>query len=195
MKWKDLNGVGRLDFSLMDIPKVLNHVKFRDLADLVRRDIVGLHDAIEFNKLRITKALGNRNFQFPIAKTLDEVDEIVILAEKTHPSIPGVKVVEYRVPATDGKLTQKVNGVDVNKGYTTGATKGVKSTEDYVKTVYDPTIWTDGKLEKALKESLQDAFNKEGAFINGKSYIGKTTEGYEIEFWYRDNKVQTFYFK
>lgn len=60
------------------------------------------------------------------------------------------------MPSTDGKLTQKINGVDVNKGYTTGATKGVNSTEDYIKTIYDPTIWPDTKLEKALKEALQD---------------------------------------
>lgn len=192
-KWKSVGS--NLDFSTMDIPGALQHVKFRDLSNLSKRDIVGLHDAVEFFKLRIIKAIGNRNFQFPVGKTLDEVDEIVILAEANHPTTPGVRIIEYRVPSTDGKLTQNVNGVDVSKGYTTGATKGLNITQDYVKTIYDPKIWSDTKLEKALKEALQDAFLKEGNFINGKSYVGKSIEGYDIEFWYRDNKVQTFYFK
>lgn len=191
LKWKALQGVSRLDFSLLDITKALNHIKFRDLADLARRDIVGLHDAVEFNKLRITKALGNRNFQFPIGKTLDEVDEIVVLAEKTHPTIPGVKTIEYRVPSTDGKLTQKINGVDVNKGYTTGGMKGDGS-KDYIKNIYDPAIWTDTKLEKALKESLDDAF-KNKSLADGQ-FNGLTSEGYSIQGYIRNGKVETFYF-
>ena len=191
LNWKALQGVSRLDFSLLDITKALNHIKFRDLADLARRDIVGLHDAVEFNKLRITKALGNRNFQFPIGKTLDEVDEIVVLAEKTHPTIPGVKTIEYRVPSTDGKLTQKINGVDVNKGYTTGGMKGDGS-KDYIKNIYDPAIWTDTKLEKALKESLDDAF-KNKSLADGQ-FNGLTSEGYSIQGYIRNGKVETFYF-
>lgn len=191
---KVINTPGNIDFSLMDIPKALEHVKFRDLTNLARRDIVGLHDAVEFFKLRITKALGNRSFQFPIGKTLDEVDEIVILAERNHSTIPGVKTIEYRVPSTDGKLTQKINGVDVNKGYTTGATKGVNTTEDYVKTIYDPAIWPDAKLERALKESLQDVANKNGGNIPYK-FNGVTSEGYKIEGYFKDGKVSTFYFE
>jgi hypothetical protein len=95
----------------------------------------------------------------------------------------------------DGKLTEKVlqpNGkmVDVVKGYTTGN----MSSNTFVKTIYDPDVWTDAKLEKALKEALQDVLTKEHELVNGKSYKGFTSEGYEIEFWYRENKIQTFYF-
>jgi TANFOR domain-containing protein len=175
--------------------EVLQHIKLRDFSDLTRRDIVGLHDATEFFKLRNIKSIGNRNFQFPIGKTLDEVEEVVILTEKTHPTVPGVSVIEYRIPSTDGKLTKNVNGLNINIGYTNGLTKGVSTTDDFVKTIYDPTVWTDTKLKKALDEAVKDAFNKEGNFVNNRSYLGKSIEGYEIEFWYRDNRIQTFYFK
>ena len=188
-----VTGAGKLDFSIMDIPGALQHIKFRDLSNLARRDIVGLHDAVEFFKLRITKAIGNRSFQFPIGKTLDEVEEIVILAERNHPTIPGVKTIEYRVPSTDGKFTQKINGVDVNKGYTTGGTKGVNSTEDYVKTIYDPVVWSDAKLEKALKDALQDAANKNSGTVPYK-FNGVTPEGYKIEGYFKDGKSIHFLF-
>ncbi|MCJ1807270.1 CdiA family toxin C-terminal domain-containing protein [Flavobacterium covae] len=195
IKWKNATGAGKaLDFATMDLPKTLQHVKFRDLSNLARRDIVGLHDAVEFYKLRITRAIGNRSFQFPIGKTLDEVEEIVILAERNHPTIPGVKTIEYRVPSTDGKFTQKINGVDVNKGYTTGGTKGVNTTEDYVKTIYDPIVWSDAKLEKVLKDALQDAANKNNGTVPYK-FNGVTPEGYKIEGYFKDGKVSTFYFE
>ncbi len=182
-----------LDFSKMDIPSALQHVKFRDLSNLKLREISGCHDAVEFAKLRTTKAISNPSYTVTIGKTLDEVEEIIILAEKNHTTIPGVKTIEYRVPATDGKFTQKINGIDVNKGYTTGKLTG-NGSKNYTKTIYDPAVWTDAKLEKALKEALQDVANKNGTFVNGKSYRGVTIDGYEIEFWYRDNNIQTFYF-
>lgn len=64
----------------------------------------------------------------------------------------------------------------------------------FTKTIYDPSIWTDAKLKKAVKESVEDALKQNGSFINGKSYKGVTEEGYSIEFWYRDDLIQTFYF-
>lgn len=192
IKWK--NTGSSLDFSTMDIPNALQHIKFRDLSNLSKRDIVGLHDAVEFFKLRITKAIGNRSFQFPVGKILDEVDEIVILAERNHPTTPGVKIIEYRVPATDGKLTQNINGVDVNKGYTTGTTKGVNTNEDYIKTIYDPSIWSDAKLEKVLKEALQEVANRNDGKIPYK-FNGVSLDGYRIEGYFKDGKVSTFYFE
>jgi hypothetical protein len=194
LKWKGLNnGVGNLNFSLMELPKALQHVKFRDLTNSTLREIKGLHDAIEFNKLKIVKAIGNADFKFPIGKTLDEVEEIVILKYEEN-KVPGVTNVEYRVPTTDGKYTVNIDGIDVNKGYTTGATKGIRTTENFLKTIYDPEIWTDAKLEKALKEALQDCQNN-GKLVENKFTSGLTKEGFEIEFIVRDGKVQTFYFK
>ncbi len=96
------------------------------------------------------------------------------------------------MPSTDGKLTQKINGVDVNKGYTTtGGMKGDGS-KDYIKNIYDPAIWTDTKLEKALKELLDDAF-KNKSLADGQ-FNGLTSEGYSIQGYIRNGKVETFYF-
>ncbi len=178
-----------------DIPGALNHVKFRDLTNLSRRDIVGMHDAVEFAKLRATKAIGNTSYQVAIGKTLDEVEEIVILVEKSHDKIPGVKIVEYRVPATNGKLSQRINGVDVNKGYTTGTTRGEKSIQNYIKTIYDPVIWTDERLVKALREALIDAINKNNGILpTANPSPGLTSDGYKILFTTNKGKVTSFWF-
>lgn len=50
------------------------------------------------------------------------------------------------------------------------------------------------KARKSIKRSVASASNKQGDFINGKSYIGKTIEGFNIEFWYRNDRIETFYF-
>jgi hypothetical protein len=92
------------------------------------------------------------------------------------------------------RTLRRAGGKDVNKGFTTGATKGESSIKNYVKTIYDPKIWTDSKLEKALKEALLDCNNK-GNMIEDKLTSGITKDGYEIEFIIRDQKVKTFYFK
>ncbi|GAA4279015.1 EndoU domain-containing protein [Aquimarina mytili] len=182
-----------LDFSQMDVPGAIKHVKYRDLSDLARRDIVGCHDINEFNKLRQVNAVNNANYNVAAGKKLDEVEEVIIMAEKSH-SVPGVKAIEYRVPSTDGRLVENVNGVNVNKGYTTGNTKGKSSTKHFEKTLYDPSVWTDAKLEKAIKEAVQDAANKNGGTVPTK-FNGNTTEGYEIEGWFRNGVIETFYFK
>jgi len=75
----------------------------------------------------------------------------------------------------------------------TGALKGDK-TKPFVKTLYDPAVWSDAKLEKALKEALQDVVNKNNGVIPEK-FIGNSTEGYPIEGYYRNGAVDTFYFK
>lgn len=74
------------------------------------------------------------------------------------------------------------------------APAGGKVTENYEKTIYDPKIWTDDKLEKALKEAVQDAINKNGCTLPLK-FNGNTSKGYEIEGYFRNGKIETFYFK
>ena len=88
----------------------------------------------------------------------------------------------------------QIDGKNVNKGYTTGATKGRKATENYEKTVYNPEIWTNDKLEKALKEAVQDAINKNKGILPSK-FNGYTSEGYEIEGYFKNGTIDTFYFK
>lgn len=170
----------KLDFSSMDLPAAFQHVRFRDLSTVRNRGIGGCHDAIEFAKVRQINAIGNTNYQVSVGKTLDEVEEIVILQTRNS-TTPGVKIIEYKIPAVDAKLK------------TTGALKE-DGTNPFTKTTYDPVIWSDSKLEKSLKEALQDAANK-GNFIENKFVSGLSKEGYEIEFIIRNGKVETFYFK
>ena len=92
-----------------------------------------------------------------------------------------MKTIEYKIPALDAKLL------------TTGALKG-DGASPFVKTLYDPAVWSDAKLEKALKEALQDVVNKNNGVIPEK-FIGNSTEGYPIEGYYRNGAVDTFYFK
>jgi len=66
-----------------------------------------------------------------------------------QPQTTGVRIIEYRVPQTDGKFTKRINNVDVNKGYTTGRLKGDGS-KNFIKNIYDPSIWTD--LLNSLRE-------------------------------------------
>jgi hypothetical protein len=66
-----------------------------------------------------------------------------------------------------------------------------KVDENFVKTIYDPSIWTDIKLEKALKEALQYKF--QNTPITDGKFIGLTNENYEMEFIIREGKVSTFY--
>ena len=63
-----------------------------------------------------------------------------------------------------------------------------------VKTIYDPSVWTDAKLETAVKEAALDHAKRHGNFIERKALIGTTSEGYKIEFFYHNGKIETFYF-
>lgn len=172
--------VSKVDFDGMELPAALQHVKFRDVSKS-QRDIVGCHDATEFARVRQVSAIGNSSYAVAANKTLDQVEEIVILRNDplitSGKVVPGVNVIEYKVPA-------------LNKGVTTGALKA----ESFMKAIYDPSIWPDAKLMEALREALHDIKIKRGAFVNGTKYQGMTKEGYNIELWYRNDAVQTFYF-
>jgi hypothetical protein len=144
------------------------------------------------NRKRIRR-LRIPNYKVAAGKALDEVEEIIIFVEKNHTNVPGVKVIAYKIPASDGKFTQRINGVDVNKGYTTGNLIG-DGPDNYVKTIYDPKIWTDAKLEKALKEALQDVVNKNKGVIP-REWEGLSNEGYPIHGYFDNGKVTSFFFK
>jgi len=178
--------LSKVDFDALDIPNAMAHVKFRDLTDAARRDIVGCHDAVEFTRIRQTSAIGNPGYQVTPGKRLYEVEEIIIIKDVPHASVPGVRNIEYKVPALTG---------NTNPPVTTGALKGSKGTDGFKKTVYDPAIWTDDKLKQAFKEAFQDAnIKNKGVLSKGGPYQGKTRDGYTIEFYYRNDKIQTFYF-
>ncbi|HEY8936432.1 MAG TPA: hypothetical protein VIM65_14475 [Cyclobacteriaceae bacterium] len=85
---------------------------------------------------------------------LNEVPDVIIFNVTKHPKVPGVSVVDYKIPTLDPKLK------------TTGALVSVDP-----KTVYDPSIWTDAKLERALKEAIQDAANKSSGVID-REWVG-----------------------
>ncbi|MBB6461894.1 CdiA family toxin C-terminal domain-containing protein [Flammeovirga kamogawensis] len=73
---------------------------------------------------------------------------------------------------------------------TTGQLK--TPSNDGVKTIYAPSIWTDSKLDKAAREALSDAAKKNVDLIDGQ-FRGVTKDGFEIEGYLKDGKVDTFY--
>jgi hypothetical protein len=170
----ELNKLGKLDFTTMDLPQTLQHIKFRDLSVPRKNGIGGCHDAVEFEKI---SHVNENEFIIPVGKTVDEVPEIIISGITNHPTVPGVKIVDYKIPALDGHIK------------TTGELKSVEP-----KTIYDPAIWTDVKLEKVLREAMQNAADLNNGMIK-PIWDGITVENYLIRGYYRNGKVPTFYFK
>lgn len=110
--------------------------------------------------------------------------EIVILKNIPHPTVPGVRQIEYKIPAIDGTKNPLI---------TTGALKG-DGAKNFTKTIYDPTIWSDVKLEQALKEAIQDVANRNNGNILSEFY-GSTKEGYVVHGYYRNGKITSFFFE
>ena len=178
--WKMKNGIWKkvINFIEFDLPATMKHVKFRDLEVARKNGIGGCHDAVEFSKIRQASETG---YIVPIDKTLDEVPEIII-SNITNSTTPGIKIVEYKIPAIDAKLK------------TTGLLKG-DGAKNFKKAIYDPAIWSDDKLEKALKEVLEDAINKnDGKLPDGNPSEGVTSEGYKIMFTSKNEKITSFWF-
>ncbi|WP_428265827.1 EndoU domain-containing protein [Haliangium sp.] len=171
-------GKSRLDFESLDIPGAMNHVKFRDTNVPRKRGIGGCHDLDEWNKIRQVDDAGWTN---PVGKTLDEVPEVIVHSKTPHPNVPGVYKIDYSIPAIDGKAI---------KGNTTGALRKIKDP----KTTYDPKVWTDARLEKSLKEALQDAADKNGGTLP-REWSGATSEGFTLRGYFNNGKISSFFFE
>lgn len=175
--WKEIDG---LDYS-----NAVTHLKTRTPGKR-KKGIVGCHDESVFfdqDVVRSVDASSNPGYTPEIGKTADQVEEVVITSNINHPTVPGVKIVEYKIPAlsnTSPPLTTGLLATPSNGG---------------IKTIYDPTIWTDAKIETSIGEAVMDYAKHNGNFVEGQPLLGKTKEGHEIEFFYRDGTVATFYFK
>ncbi len=169
----------------LDLSDAFTHVKIRKTAPR-RKGIVGCHDKTAFfdqDVIRSVDASGNPSYTPQIGKTADQVEEIVITSKVPHSQVPGVEVVEYKIPSLSNS----------NPPLTTGQLK--PPSNGGVKTIYDPAIWTDSKLQKAVDEAILDYAKKNGDLLEGQALIGKTLDGYDIEFFYRNGTVETFYFR
>jgi hypothetical protein len=191
--------LSKVDWDDFDIPYAKSHVKVRQYVNengrraKRREGILGAHDKVEFAKIKQKDITNIQGYRVPGNTTLDKLDEIVITKRYDHPQVPGVEIIEYKIPEIDGKGPSiMIDGDPVAQGFTTG---NLIEPQRPIKTVYDPAVWPDKELEAALKEAIQDvSIAEKGVFINGKRYVGRTKDGYPIEFWYRDNRVATFYF-
>lgn len=171
--------------SALDINGAIQHIKFRDLNVPRSSGIGGCHDLTKFfdnNIIRQVNAINNPNYQVEVGKNISDVEEIIIISNDPHITIPGVRIVNYKIPALD--YQQK----------TTGALKGRTSIDPFTKTVYDPVIWTDVKLNQALKEAVQDALNKSGGILR-REWTGVTSEGYNIRGYTQNGRITSFYFE
>jgi WXG100 family type VII secretion target len=163
-----------LDFSKIDIQHGMNHIKYRDISVPRKKGIGGAHDADEFAKIRQVDEAG---YTMPKGQDLASVPEIVVSGRNPHPSVPGVEIIDYKIPTVDKTMK------------TTGDLKAVDP-----KTVYDPKVWSDAKLQTAVQEALQDAANRNGGVVP-ELWTGVTKEGYPIRGYFRDGKITTFYFE
>lgn len=197
---KENNVILEPDFASLNLLKAFHHAKYRDYKVPRENGIGGCHDSNEWLKIR--KRNYTAGYKVEVGKRLDEVEEVVIFSEISHSKIPGVKIVEYKIPAMDGKKTIMETNIDGkgNKvikqkgiGYTTGNLKGDGS-DLFRKTVYNGTIWTEEKLEAALKEAIQYSFNKNKGVLLSE-FTGLTKEGYAIHCYYRNGEIQSYFFK
>ncbi len=175
----------QLDFSRMGIRQAIQHVKFRDFNVARKKGIGGCHDASEWAKIR-QRYVGS--YTVPVNKRIDDpsVPEIIVRKITPHPTVPGVKRVEYSIPAIDGKFAHPVTKKAV--GNTTGGLKDIKDP----KTIYDPAIWTDDKLERLLKEALDDVVRRKQGIP--REWTGVSSDGYRMRGYYDNGKITSFYF-
>jgi hypothetical protein len=172
-----------------DVPGAMRHIKIKDLPKNGKdRDIKGCHDDSKFFDQSIVRSVDLTGLApaaqaaynlVPVNMLPADVAEAYILSVIPHPIIPHVKIVQYKIPGLNAA----------------SKTNGQLNATVYQKTVYEAAFWDDVKLEQALKEVVVDVVNNYGNLQNGKSYKGLTKEGYQIEFWFRDNKIETWYFK
>lgn len=186
------NGNFLTDFGgiLQNLSKTMNHVKYRDLSIPHRKGIGGCHDLVEWNKLR-HKAYTS-GYTPPVGKKLTDldVDETIIMSDVAH-SVPGVRRIEYQIPVLDGKLYDNTTNRAI--GYTTGSLKK-DGPDNFKKTIYDPAVWTDQKLQTALKEAIKGHANKNRGKIHSE-FDGFTKDGYKIHVYFRNGEVTSFFFE
>ncbi|MGL4248325.1 MAG: CdiA family toxin C-terminal domain-containing protein, partial [Lactococcus garvieae] len=92
-------------------------------------------------------------------------NKIKIVSEKPHPSIPGVKELEYQMPKLDraGNVVEPIE----YRG------------KPYQKTVYDPSMISDDVMYQWGQEAMRSGVkNKEGTQITGKAKNGLKFVGY-----------------
>lgn len=183
--WYEIIGwLKPVNFNKLDLPNAFVHIKYRDYSVPRRRGIGGVHDLSEWNKLRIVDAVQNPSYNVQAGMLESEVEEVVMLSKTPHPKTPGVLVIEYKIPALDGTK---------NPATTTGALRG-NGSRPFVKTVYDPVIWDDDKLEQALKEAIQDASNRNNGIIP-REWVGKSHGGYGFRGYYDNGVITSFFFE
>ncbi|WP_052732735.1 type VI secretion system tube protein TssD [Hymenobacter terrenus] len=106
-------------------------------------------------------------------------NEYVEVTRTAHPSVPGVYNINYQIFALDPK----------------GKPTGGLVAEVFPKTIYDPQIWPRPRLERALKEAVQNAHTTHNGVLSSPWWEGTTREGYVIRGTNRNGKIETFFFK
>lgn len=130
------------------------HIKFRDMNVPRKRGIGGAHNLEEFMKYS---------------------DEFKIVNITEHPTIPGVKHIEYQMTTLDkfGKPT------------------GGYNSKIFEKTVYDPSIISDSKMAQLGREAAEQA-NKAGTLT--REWSGIANDGTKMRGYLNDAGEVRSYF-
>jgi hypothetical protein len=163
----------------------LDHISKVDTSVARKKGIGGCHNLEEWNKLRQASAAD----PIPVGKLITDssVPEVLIISNTAHPSVPGVSIVQYAVPAIDGKVSDPTGNTI---GKTTGAIKIIPNP----KTLYDPLLWTDEALRNALMEAVVSQMDADNQLLPRNLLEGTTSAGYRIMFTVRNGKISTFWF-
>lgn len=145
--------------------------------------VVGFHDMNAFWSIPHTTVSG----ALPLNSVKFWETEYIFVQTRTNTSaiVPGTEQIYYHVPRrrTDAITTDGTIKEPGNKGR---------------KTIYDPTIWTDDKLDRAIGEAIIDYKMAGGRFSPTYSKgNAKTKEGFPIEFYHDrtgSGKITSWYF-
>ncbi len=116
--------------SELNILEALEHLKTRK-ASRRKKGIVGCHDDTVFfnqNVIRSVDATKISDYSTEIGKIVDQVEEIVIINKTSHSKVPGVTIVEYKIPSLS----------NTNPPLTTGQL--ATPSNGGIKTLYDPKL-------------------------------------------------------
>ncbi|WP_094605342.1 hypothetical protein SPSIL_002550 [Sporomusa silvacetica DSM 10669] len=150
---KNIAGQGLSKAKLKFTSKLEEHIIKTDTSVPRSRGVGGAHNLAEFSQ-----------------------NDVNIVNTINHPTIDGIKTIEYKIPALDGK---------------TGEVIGWKS-QVYKKTVYDPNIISDQQFIQWGKEAAGEAASA-GRLI-GREWSGTASNGLKFRGYLNDAEEITSFF-
>lgn len=171
-----------LTFGLTNIPSVVNnvtqqshyHSEANDQGRYTADDTLRNH--IENGESTTSRRRGVRGAH---VKDTFMQNDILIVSSTPHPQIPGVEIIEYRMPKRDK------TGAPIPGEYQAGDPK--------TKAVYDPNVFS---TDEYIRRGIEAANNAAKMFPDGvlpREWSGYDNQGVEWHGYYQDGHITSFY--